>query len=287
MTVDAARRCLSDAFRAAGLDTPELDARLLASHVLGLDHGALVAAAGRKLDGPEVAALMALAERRLDREPAARILGRKEFWGLTLDISAATLVPRPETETVVETALAALDASGPRTRALRLADLGTGSGALLLALLSELPGAFGIGTDLDEAALVTARHNADRLGLSARVRFAASDFSAALVDGFDLVVSNPPYVATADIDTLAPEVRYDPRRALDGGCDGLDCYRAIIGDASRLLVPAGVLVLELGYDQAASVTAIAQAAGLAPRPARHDLSGVPRALAASVATLTP
>jgi release factor glutamine methyltransferase len=287
VTVDAARRCLSDTFRAAGLDTPELDARLLAGHALGLDHGALVAAAVRRLDKADVVALLALAERRLNREPVARILGRKEFWGLPLDIGPATLVPRPETETVVEAALAALDAGGPRTRTLRLADLGTGSGALLLALLSELPAAVGIGTDVEAAALTIARQNAERLGLGGRARFVVCDFGKALGGGLDLVVSNPPYVATADIETLAPEVRYDPRRALDGGGDGLDCYRAIVGDASRLLAPAGVLVLELGYDQAASVTAIVQAAGLATRPARHDLSGVPRALTASVATLTP
>src|SRR5580658_11091035 len=162
-TVAAARRALAARFHAAGLDTPDLDSRILIGHALGLDHAALAAAATRRLGADEENAIAALASRRLTGEPVARILGYKEFWSLPLRVDAATLVPRPETETVVEAALAAIDAGGPRSRTLRIADLGTGSGALLLALLTELPNAFGIGTDTSFGALDVARDNAQRL----------------------------------------------------------------------------------------------------------------------------
>jgi release factor glutamine methyltransferase len=286
-TIAAARRLLADAFRAAGLDSPELDARLLVQHALGLEHTALAVAGNRPLDHVEAHALAALAARRLAHEPVARILGRKEFWGLTLHISDATLVPRPETETVVEAALSALDQNGPRERPLRIADLGTGSGALLLALLSELPNAFGVGTDMSLPALTTAHDNAARLGFLPRARFVRCDFGAALAGGMDLVVSNPPYVASGDIDALMPEVRRDPRLALDGGADGLACYRTIARDAHRLISPSGHLVLELGIGQEAKAAAILRAVGLTPHPARADLAGIPRALVATVAILTP
>jgi release factor glutamine methyltransferase len=180
----------------------------------------------------------------------------------------------------VEAALAAVDAGGPRTRALRLADLGTGSGALLVALLSELTQAIGVGTDLSLPALATARENAARLGLLPRTYFVSTDFGAALAGGFDLVVANPPYIASGDIAALPPEVRHDPRLALDGGTDGLAAYRAVAADVRRLLVPGGHLVVEIGIGQEAAVTALLHEAGLASLPARHDLSGIPRALTA-------
>jgi len=224
-------------------------------------------------------AIAALAARRLAREPVARILGRREFWGLPFMLNAQTLVPRPETETVVASALEAVDREGPRMRALRVVDLGTGSGALLLALLSELPMARGIGTDLSLAALNCARDNAAALGLAARASFIACDYGIALAGPIDVVVSNPPYVARTDIATLAPEVRdFDPRLALDGGPDGLDGYRAIAADAGRLLAPGGMLVLELGAGQLDAVVALFAATGLAAELPRHDLSGVARAL---------
>jgi release factor glutamine methyltransferase len=188
---------------------------------------------------------------------------------------------------VVEAALAAIDRAGPRNRALRIADLGTGSGALLIALLAELPNATGIGTDVSREALAAARDNAGRLGVVARTEFTVCDFGAALTGSFDLMVSNPPYIASADIDTLAPEVRHDPRRALDGGADGLDCYRTIAGQAPELLKPNGDLVVELGIGQEPAIAALFRAAGLTPSPARPDLSGIPRALRARVATMTP
>jgi release factor glutamine methyltransferase len=280
----AMRRALTEQFRAAGLDSPELDARILVGHALSLDHAALAAAGARILDAKERAAIAALAARRLAREPVARIVGSKEFWSLQLRVDAATLVPRPETETVVEAALAAIDAGGARSRPLRIADLGTGSGALLLALLTELPNAFGVGTDTSSAALRTARDNAQRLRI-ARAVFVACDLGAPLARPFDLIVANPPYIASGDIAALAPEVRdYDPAAALDGGADGLDCYRAIAATAPALLGPAGALIVELGAGQVQAVTALFTAAGLAPSPPRVDLGGVPRALVARYAT---
>jgi release factor glutamine methyltransferase len=277
-TIAEARRSLIAQLRAGGVDSPELDARILIGHALGLDHAALAAAPARRLGAAEESAIAALAQRRLAHEPVARIVGVKEFWSLNLAVSAATLVPRPETETVVEAALAAVAARRPRARALCIADLGTGSGAILLALLSELPEAFGVGTDLDPAALALARGNARRLGLR-RAAYVACDMAAALRGPFDLIVSNPPYIASGDIATLPPEVRlFDPRRALDGGRDGLECYRAIAAVAPALLAPDGALVVELGTGQAEPAAALFAAAGLAPAPPRADLNDVPRAL---------
>jgi release factor glutamine methyltransferase len=287
VTVGAARRLLADAFRAKTIDTPDLDARILMGHALKLDHAALAADPGRALGGEDVRAIADLAARRIAGEPVARIVGVKEFWGLPLRVNAATLVPRPETETLVEAALELIDAGGPRTRAPRIADLGTGSGALLLALLSELPGATGVATDISVAALATARNNACSLKLETRALFVACDFGAALAGGFDLVVVNPPYVATGDIARLPPEVRHDPIRALDGGADGLSCYRALAADALRLLKPGGHIVVELGAGQDTAVTTLFRAVGLETLPVRPDLSGIPRALAARVALMPP
>ncbi len=279
-TVAEARRAMAAQFRAAGLDTPDLDARILLAHALGLDHAALAAAPSHILNAGEANAIAALTQRRLTHEPVARIVGWKEFWSLPLRISAATLVPRPETETVVEAALAAVKAQGAHPRPLRIADLGTGSGAILLALLAELPNAFGIGTDISADAVRVARDNARRLGL-AGAQFVACDLAAALRGTFDVIVSNPPYIAAADIAALAPEVRdFDPLRALDGGSDGLDVYRSIAAAAPALLAPSGVLVVELGAGQAKAVTALLAASGLAPSPPHTDLDGVPRALTA-------
>jgi release factor glutamine methyltransferase len=280
LTVAGARRAWANKFRACGIDSPELDARILVGHALGLDHAALAAADACVLGVEKEAAIAALAHRRLAHEPVARILGWKEFWSLKLRVGAATLVPRPETETVVEAALAAIEERGPRSRPLRIADLGTGSAAILLALLSELPNAFGVGTDTSVSALSIALDNARRLGI-ARARFVACDMTAALRGKFDLIVSNPPYIASGDIATLAPEVRdFDPPRALDGGPDGLDFYRAIAAAAPDLLGPNGALVVELGAGQADAVAALFAGTGLVQSPPRTDLNGVPRALAA-------
>jgi release factor glutamine methyltransferase len=241
----------------------------------------VISAANRVLTSNESMRLEDLARRRLAGEPIARILGLREFWGLPLKLSAATLVPRPDTETVVELALEMLRAVPDSDRALRIADLGTGSGAILLALLSELPNACGFGTDISEAALRTASDNAVRLGLASRATFVACDYAAALSGPFDLMVSNPPYIRSADIADLATEVRdHDPLAALDGGSDGLNAHRTLIPQAARLLAPRGVLVVEAGDGQASAIGELMMAAGLTQQqPAKADLAGVLRAVA--------
>jgi len=277
-TIAQARRTAADRLRERGFDSPDLDARLLVGHALGLDHAALAAQAARRLTAAEAAALDVIVARRLAHEPVARILGTKEFWSLPLRITPDVLVPRPETETVVEAVLAVAE----RGRPLRIADLGVGSGAILLALLSELPAAFGVGTDRDARALGVARDNGHRLGLAARTGFVACDFGTALAGGCDVLVSNPPYVPTRDIATLAPDVRdHDPRAALDGGPDGLAAYRAVAADAARLLAPGGWLAVEIGIDQSEAVAALLTAHGLAlAGPPRRDLAGHPRVVMA-------
>ena len=279
VSIAGARRALARMFAAAGLDTPALDARVLVGHALGLDHAGLTAAAERVLDPAERERIAAVASRRLAREPVSRIVGMKEFWGLPLRVNPAVLVPRPETETVVATALAALDRDGDRARPLRIADLGTGSGALLLALLNELPNAFAIGTDLSTAALALARDNAQQLGLAARAVFVACDFAAALAGALDLIVANPPYVTSAELAQLAPEVRdHDPSLALDGGPDGLRAYRALAADAPRLIGAAGHMVIEVGAGQADAVASLFASQQPLDVTAARDLAGMSRAL---------
>ena len=280
-TIAGARRALTQALRAAGLERPDLDARVLVGHALDLDHTALAAAVDRPLSRPEYERIADLANRRLAREPVARIVGTKEFWGLQFRVTPATLVPRPDTEIVVEAALAAIDATGKRTRPTTIADLGTGSGALLLALLSELPQAFGVGTDVSRAALATAADNARRLSLQRRAAFVACDFGAALAGPFDVVVSNPPYVESRAIAALAPEVRdHDPHLALDGGADGVAAYRTVGADARRLLAPGGHLIVEIGAGQRLEVQQILKTAGLDSCTSAVDLAGIPRAISA-------
>ena len=280
-TVDTARRTLTARLKAAAIDSAELDARMLVGAALGLDLTGLIAAAARPVTPDESMRLEDFARRRLAAEPVARILGFKEFWGLPLQLSAATLVPRPDTETVVELALELGRAEHPPLHRLRIADIGTGSGAILLALLSELPEACGVGTDISLAALQTARSNAARLGFTPRAAFIACDYAAALSGDFDLIVSNPPYIRSADIAGLASEVReYDPPAALDGGADGLDAYRALIPQAAGLLAPRGRLIVEAGLGQSGPIQGLMTAAGLMPeRPPKADLAGVLRAVA--------
>src|SRR5262249_34080995 len=212
-SIDVARRQLARSFGRRGLEAPALDARIIIGPALGLDHTALAAQSSRVLTPDEAGAIAELSARRLAREPVARIVGRKEFWGLPFKVNADTLVPRPETETVVEAALAALDCDSRKSSALHIVDFGTGSGALLLALLSELPRACGIGTDISFAALRCARDNADILGLSARVSFAVCDYGSALAGPADVIVSNPPYVARADIAGLERKYATSTRAA--------------------------------------------------------------------------
>lgn len=281
-TIDTARRALAARFKSAGVESAELDARLLLGAALDLDLTGMITQAARGLTADEAARLEGFAQRRLAGEPVARMLGTKEFWGLSLKLSAATLVPRPDTETVVELALEMLRAAGAHDRPLRIADLGTGTGAILLALLSELPGASGIGTDISAKALQTAEDNAVRLGLSGRAVFIRCDYASALAGPFDLIVSNPPYIRSADIASLEPEVRnHDPHLALDGGADGYTAYRVLIAQAAPLLAPGAALVVEAGQGQASQIEALMTDVGLMlSGPPRVDLSGISRAVGA-------
>ena len=279
--VAAARRTLSIRLQGGTIESAEFDARMLLGAVLGLDLTGMIASANRLLTADESMRLEGFARRRLAGEPVARILGVKEFWGLPLKLSPATLVPRPDTETVVELALEMLRAAPHPNQRLRIADIGTGSGAILLALLSELPDADGVGTDISEAALQTAHGNAADLGLGGRAGFVACDHASALSGRFDLIVSNPPYIRSADIAGLSTEVReHDPKAALDGGADGLDAYRALIRQAAKLLAPGGALVVEVGQGQSGDVEGLMTGAGLIrERPAKADLAGIRRAVA--------
>ena len=281
-SVAEAQRLMANSFRIAGSDSPEADARVLLGHALRLTRAQLLSQSDRLLEAREIAFVQGLAARRLRHEPVARILGRKEFWDLTLHVSDAVLVPRPETETVVELALDLIAREARQRDSLRILDIGTGSGALLLALLSAFKNATGIGTDLSMAAIEVARGNAERNKLDARARFVCCNLADGLRGPFDLVVSNPPYIPRAEIATLEPEVRnYDPVLALDGGADGLDFYRTIGREAGRLLAPGGHLIVELGIGQEAPVKSLFETAGLIVAPARPDLAGIPRALGAT------
>jgi release factor glutamine methyltransferase len=279
-TVEAGRRALTVSFTAARIDSAELDARLLVGAALHLDLTGLIASAARRLTEAEAELLEDYAQRRIAGEPVARILGHKEFWGLTLQLSEATLVPRPDTEAVVEQALEMLRPAGASQ--LRIADIGTGSGAILLALLSELGGATGVGTDINPAALATARQNAHDLGLLPRASFVACRYAAALSGRFDLIVSNPPYIRSSDIRNLAREVRdHDPLLALDGGRDGFDAYRALVPQAATLLKDGGALVVEAGLGQSSQIEHLLTQAGLKVTGApKADLGGVLRAVTA-------
>jgi release factor glutamine methyltransferase len=269
-----ALRSLRQILAEAGLETAALDARLLVLAALRIPAAELIARPDLPLAPPEAETLAAFARRRLAHEPVARIAGEREFWGLPFALSPETLVPRPDTETLVETALGLV----PDRRApLRIADLGTGSGCLLVALLHERPEATGLGVDLSFGALVTARRNAQANGVGARAHFALSRWADGVAGPFDLVVSNPPYIASPVIPGLDPEVReHDSLLALDGGPDGLEPYRIILGEAGRLLAPGGLLVVEIGYDQAQAVKGLAEAHALEILTIAHDLSGNPR-----------
>lgn len=265
------------ALRGAGIDSYALDARLLLATALDAAPARLIADPDQVV-APDVAGRYeALLRRRLAREPMAHILGRREFWSLDFAVTPDTLTPRPDSETVVATVL---QIAGSGDRPLRILDLGTGTGCLLLALLHELPGATGVGVDCSLAALALALRNAQALGLASRVRFHAGNWGQGLAGRFDIVVSNPPYIVSADLPNLSPEVGHEPRLALDGGADGLDAYRALAPDLPRLLEPAGLAVLEIGDGQAPAVEETLRAAGLVPVDRRLDLAGIERCIVA-------
>ena len=266
-TVEAARRARAARFRSQAIESADLDARLLTGHALGLDLTGLITSAQRQLTPDQSAQLDDFARRRLAGEPVARLVGEKDFWGLPLQLSSATLVPRPDTETVVELALELLRADDATNRPLRIADLGTGSGAILLALLSELPTATGFGTDISEQALQTAAANAKRVGLTPRATFIACDYAAGLSGAFDLIVSNPPYIRSMDIPDLALELlRADgatarPLRIADLGTGSGAILLALLSE----LPTAQGFGTDISEQALQTAAANALGAGLAPR----------------------
>lgn len=273
----------ADVLREAGIATPELDARLLLCHAAGLSHEAYVAGAGGPVQPATLARFGTAIDRRLKREPVARITGTREFYGRGFTIAPPALDPRPDTETLIEAALALVERRGWRDQTFSLLDLGTGTGCILVTLLAELPCAQGLGTDLSPSALALAAANAARLGVGLRAAFMVADWLDGIDGKFDLVLSNPPYLASGEIAGLAPEVAaYDPMLALDGGPDGLDAYRRIAAGAPKVLTGGGQLLVEIGAGQAAQVSDIFRAAGLKldqSQPIGRDLAGRPRVVA--------
>jgi release factor glutamine methyltransferase len=270
---------VSDFLSESGIDAASDDARLLLLGVTGISALELAMTPRAPLSEEEAQLLTECAYRRAEREPVSRIIGERGFWSLDIVVAPDVLDPRPDTETLVETTLALL--GDRRDERLRILDLGTGSGAILCALLSELPNAYGVAVDLSDEACAAAALNLDRCGVAARASVVRGDWAEAIDGVFDVVVSNPPYVRTEDIDGLDPEVRlHDPALALDGGADGLDSYRAIIAAAPKLLADGAPLVFEVGWDQAVSVADMLGASGFAIAQIGRDLGGHERVVAA-------
>lgn len=279
LSVGALLRSAAARLDAAGVATARLDAQILLGAALGLSRAALIVGERDPVAAVAAARFERLLARRLAREPISHILGEREFWSRSFRVTADTLAPRPDSETLIDAVLAHWRA-GARTPATIL-DLGTGTGCLLLTLLAECPASVGIGIDLNPATAAVARGNAQTLGLGARAQFVVGHWASALSrprsaarddGGFDLIVSNPPYIATAELATLAPEVAvFEPRLALDGGADGLDPYRALIPQAAALLSAQGLLALEIGPTQAGAVSALATEAGFANVRVHQDL----------------
>ena len=276
---DALRRATAD-LGSAGIEGPGNDARLLISAALGLSAAQVLARPERPLRPEEVESFGRLIARRAAREPVSRILGEREFYGRTFGISPATLDPRPDSETLIDQTLKLVAREGWPSRALRILDVGTGSGCLLLTLLAELPGAFGVGTDVSVAALQTARANAVRLGLARSAGWVAGDLVAAVRGPFDLLISNPPYIPSLEVAQTEPEVReHDPRLALDGGPDGVTFFRRLSARVGEI-VPDGWIVVETGHNQADAVATLLAAQGLRKISVQRDVAGRRRCVAA-------
>ncbi len=270
--LDDARRQL----RAAGIEDAGREARLLLGHAAGLDAAAIIGHPERRLAPAAMRTMADAVSDRARRRPMAQVTGSREFWSLAFRVTPATLDPRPDSEAVIG---AVLDHVGDRRAPRKVLDLGTGSGCLLLALLSELPNATGLGTDISAEAIAVAASNAGTLGLRQRALFAVADWDGALTGRFDIIVCNPPYIPAGEIDLLAPEIsRYEPRRALDGGRDGLDAYRALAPSIARRLAGGGLAAIEIGAGQRSVVESIFAGAGLAATACVVDLAGVSRCL---------
>jgi len=264
--------------KAASIDSPAIDARLLLEAATGATRTDILTHPHRELSADAEATLEAYLARREKREPVARILGRKGFWKLLLNLTPAVLVPRPETECLVDMILKRTVAN----QAFALADLGTGSGAILLSVLSERPAARGVGTDISEEALAVARDNAAGIGIDNRAAFLRTSWGSGLADhSFDIVASNPPYIRSDIIPGLDPEVKdHDPHLALDGGASGLEAYEALAPEIFRLLKAGGLAFLEIGYDQSQAVEALMTSAGFHGVETYRDLSNLPRVVTA-------
>jgi len=282
-TLDRVRLATAGALLDGGIETPALDARLLLCLATGLSHEALIARGQESMAPGAAARLAGYVRRRLAGEPVSRIEGAREFYGRDFLIDTETLDPRPDTETLIDAALEVVARNGWKDRPLKLLDLGTGSGCVLLTLLAELPLAEGVGTDISEGALRVAGENARRLGVANRARFLAADWFDGVEGRFDLFLSNPPYIPTYEIESLAREVAiHDPRRTLDGGADGLDAYRRLAEGAATRLAPDGWLLVEIGASQPEAVLALLSEAGLAleEESVRKDLASRPRCIVA-------
>ena len=245
--------------KAARIDSPAIDARLLLEAATGANRVDILTDPYRPVTPKQRDQLDGWIERRLKREPVSRILGRKAFWKIMLNVTPDVLSPRPDTETLLDIALLAFEPH----HAFSIIDLGTGSGAILLALLADRAGATGVGTDVSSEALAVAKENAANLDLDGRATFLRTEWATGFGDhSFDLVVSNPPYIPSDDIDGLDPEVRdHDPRLALDGGPDGLQAYRDLAPEIRRVLRPDGIFAVEIGWDQGEAVKALFEAEG--------------------------
>jgi release factor glutamine methyltransferase len=268
-TLVSAWKAAQGELKAARIDSPAIDARLLLEAASGASRLEILTDPHRPLTPDQQTTLTGYLERRLRREPVSRILGRKGFWKIMLNVTPDVLSPRPDTETILDVAMLAFEPA----QTFNVIDLGTGSGAILLAVLSERPGARGVGTDISSEALAVARENAANLDLDGRATFLRTEWAAGFGDtSFDLVVSNPPYIPSGDIPGLDPEVRdHDPLLALDGGPDGLQAYRDLAPEIARILKPGGIFAVEIGWDQGPQVKALFEAAGLADVKVVRDL----------------
>jgi len=271
--------------KSAGIETAALDARVLLCHACGINETEVIAYPERIIDSERSARFFELVARRARRIPLAHILGVREFYGLEFFVNDQTLVPRPETELAVELAINCAKGIPHQSEGLRFLDLGTGTGCILLSILHEVKDSSGIGIDINPKAVDLAKRNALKLALEARATFRCMDWGDDLEETFDIIVSNPPYILSGELEGLMPEVsRHEPIRALDGGMDGLDQYRKIIPQAEKLLNRQGVLIMEIGDGQATDVLGLLEQNRFQPLdrdvPVRLDLAGRERIITA-------